>query len=259
MQASTPGRSARSSSRCRPGRPRGRRAGDRCGRARRARSGSRRSQQLLRRDRRVLADLARAVHLHRALARDAAPLGAHAQAADLRADRRHRRRADGRPARADRRRAQLGLPLHLGPRRLVLALRAARPGLHRGGGGVRPLAAATASRERAGGERGPLQIMYRVDGSLRPDRGDPRPLGGLPRLAPGADRQRRRRPAAARHLRRGDRQHLPRRPARHRSSATTAGRRPAARRRLALRATGTSPTRASGRPAAAGRTSPTGG
>ena len=37
------------------------------------------------------------------------------------------RRADGRAARADRRRAQLGLPLHLGAGRVVLRLRAARP------------------------------------------------------------------------------------------------------------------------------------
>ena len=44
-------------------------------------------------------------------------------------------------ARAGRRRAQLGLPLHLGARRLVLGLRAAGHGLHRGGRGVLRLAA----------------------------------------------------------------------------------------------------------------------
>ena len=43
---------------------------------------------------------------------------------------------------------------------------------------------------------------------LRPQRGDPGALGGLPRLTSGADRERRGRPAAARHLRRGPRQHL---------------------------------------------------
>jgi GH15 family glucan-1,4-alpha-glucosidase len=53
--------------------------------------------------------------------------------------------------------------------------------------------------ERAGGEGGPLNIMYRV---------------GLSRLAPGPDRQRRLRPGPARHLRRGAGQHLLRRPAR---------------------------------------------
>ena len=42
-------------------------------------------------------------------------------------------------------------------------------------------------------------------------------------LAPGADRQRRRRPAPARHLRRGAGQHLLRRPARPRRPATAAG------------------------------------
>ena len=38
---------------------------------------------------------------------------------------------------------------------------------------------------------------------LRPHRGDPGPLRGLARIPPGAHRQRRRRPAPARHLRRG--------------------------------------------------------
>ena len=95
---------------------------------------------------------------------------------------------------ADRRRAQLGLPLHLGPGRLLLGLRPARPGLHRGGGRLRRLAAATACDEQVGRRTArPLKIMYRVDGSSRPHRGDPRALGGLPRLAPGPHRQRRRR------------------------------------------------------------------
>ena len=47
-----------------------------------------------------------------------------------------------------------------------------------------------------------LQILYSIDGGATSPRADPRSPGGLPRLAPGADRQRRRRPAAARHLRR---------------------------------------------------------
>ena len=70
------------------------------------------------------------------LAGDGRALGDDAQAHDVRADRRARRRADRRAAGADRRRAQLGLPLHLDPGRLVLGLRAARPGLHRRGAGV---------------------------------------------------------------------------------------------------------------------------
>ena len=45
------------------------------------------------------------------------PRGARAEGAHLRADRRGRRRRDDVAARVDRRRAQLGLPLHLDPRR----------------------------------------------------------------------------------------------------------------------------------------------
>ena len=98
----------------------------------RARDRARRS----RRPSQLLAPLARALALPRALARDGAPLRADPEAADLRADRRARRRADHVAARAARRRAQLGLPLHVDPRRGVLALRAAAARLHRGGGRV---------------------------------------------------------------------------------------------------------------------------
>ena len=62
-----------------------------------------------------------------------AALADHAQGADLRADRRHRRRADDVAARAARRRAQLGLPLLLAARRHVHALRAAQRRLRRRG------------------------------------------------------------------------------------------------------------------------------
>ena len=54
------------------------------------------------------ADWLGAVALPRPLARDGAPLGAHAEAAHLPADRRDRRRADDEPARAARRRAATG-------------------------------------------------------------------------------------------------------------------------------------------------------
>ena len=87
--------------------------------------------------------------LHRPLAGGAAALGDHAEADDLRPDRRPGGRADRRPARAGRRRAQLGLPLHLGPRRLVLGLRPAAAGLHRGGGRVQPAGCATGSTSRS--------------------------------------------------------------------------------------------------------------
>ena len=79
---------------------------------------------------RVLEVVAGAVDLRRPLARGAGALGHHAEADDLRPDRRAGRRADHGPARAGRRRAQLGLPLHVGARRLVLGLRAAGHGLH---------------------------------------------------------------------------------------------------------------------------------
>ena len=42
--------------------------------------------------------------------------------------------------------------------------------------------------EASGDDSAPLKIMYRVDGTLGPDRADARPLRGLARLAPGADR-----------------------------------------------------------------------
>ena len=107
-----------------------------------------------------------AVDLHRPLARDGAALGDHAQADDLRA----------RPAAWSPRRPP-ALPEQVGGERnwdyrytwvrdasfSVYAL--LRPGLHRGGRGVRRLAAATGSREQVGSDGGPLNIMYRVDGS----------------------------------------------------------------------------------------------
>ena len=89
------------------------------------------------RDRGVLAALARAEHLPGPLARGGRTFGHHAQADDLRPIGRPRRRPDRRAARAGRRLPQLGLPLHLGARRLVLGRRAARPGLHRRGGRLR--------------------------------------------------------------------------------------------------------------------------
>ena len=83
-------------------------------------------------------------------------------------------------------------------------------------------------------------------------------LEGYRGSAPGADRQRRRRPAPARHLRRADRLGLPLQQVRHADLPRALGARPR-HRRLALRATGTRPTRASGRRAAARSTSPTRG
>ena len=141
---------------------------------------------------------------------------------------------------------------------LVLRLRAAGAGLHRGGGRVRRLAARTGCNEQAGNGVRPAEDHVPGGRLLGPGRGDPRALRGLARLAPGPDRQRRGRPAPARHLRRGAGRHLPGRQLRHSGWLTRAGRRWRAS-STGSASTGTSPTRASGRPAAAGRTSPTAG
>ena len=79
-------------------------------------------------------------------------------------DRRDRRRADHEPSRAARRRAQLGLPLHLDPRRGLLALRAAAARLHGGGRGVHAAGSRDRFRESSRRGDGPLQIMYGIDG-----------------------------------------------------------------------------------------------
>ena len=118
----------------------------------------------------LLAALAVRLPLPRPVAGDGAPLRAHAEAAHLRADRRDRGRADDQPARADRRRAQLGLPLRLDPRRRVLRVRAAQAGLHRGGRGVHGLPVRARQPLDDGGPAGPLQIMYGIDGRTRPAR-----------------------------------------------------------------------------------------
>ena len=104
-------------------------------------------------DRRVLAPLGRAIAVPGPLARDGRALGADAQAADLPADGRHRRRPHDEPARGDRRPAQLGLPLHVDPRRGLLAVRAPAARLHRGGRRVHELARATDARARAPSRR----------------------------------------------------------------------------------------------------------
>ena len=153
-----------------------------------------------------------------------AALGDHAEADDLRADRRRwwRRRRPGLPEQVGGERnwdyrytwvrdASFSVYALLG---LGFTEEAAAFGgwLRRPGRRSRSAATARPAEHHVPGRR-----------LLRPEGGVAGALGGLPRLAPGAHRQRRRRPAAARHLRRGDGQHLLRRPARHPSSATGAG------------------------------------
>ena len=197
-------------------------------------------------------------HATGALARDGAPLGAHAEAPHL-------------PAR----------PAPSSPRR-----RRACPSRSAAGGtgttatrgsatppspSTRCCASASPTRRRRSwtGSRdrfrrrhgrgdGPAPDHVRDRRPQRADRGDARPLRGLPRLAAGADRQRRRRPAPARHLRRADRLRLPLQQVRPADLARRLGG-ALARSSTGSATTGTSPTRGSGRCAAAGRTSPTRG
>ena len=94
-------------------------------------------------------DWAATLHVRGPLARRGPPLAAHAEGTDVRADRRHRRRADDLAARVDRRRAELGLPLLLAPRRDPHAARAHPRRLRRGGAGR----GATGSCGRSPGRR----------------------------------------------------------------------------------------------------------
>ena len=96
-----------------------------------------------------------------ALARDGASLGAHAEAARLAAYRFAGGRADLRLAGGDRRRAQLGLPLHLDSRCLVHDLCAHAARLHRGSRRLSSLDRGSAATSSADGS---LQIMYGFDG-----------------------------------------------------------------------------------------------
>ena len=166
------------------------------------------------------------------------------------------RRAHARAARAARRRTQLGLPLHLGPGCLVLGFgllalgfteEAARFGRWLG----------DRIREGGGGTGGPLAVLYRVDGTSDLQEESLAHWSGLPRRESRPDRQRRGRAAAARHLRRGPRQRLRRRPRGVR--APPPGWTASARCSTGSASTGTRPRRASGRPAAARKSSPTAG
>ena len=109
-----------------------------------------------RRHRGVLARLAARLRVRRRVCRSRAHVARRAQGADVPADRRDRRRADDVAAGADRRRAELGLPLLLAARRDVHALRADERRLHRRGAGLARLAAAR-GRRRSGEGADPLR------------------------------------------------------------------------------------------------------
>ena len=212
---------------------------------------------LFERDRRVLAAVAVAVALPRPLARDGAPLGAGAEAAHLRADRgassRRRRRAC--PSRsAASATGTTGTPGSATPRSRVYALLAAR--LHRGGRGascgwLRALRASGATSPAPA----PDHVRHRRPAELAEQ--ELAHLEGYRGSRPGAHRQRRGRPAPARHLRRAARLGLPLQQVRRADHRSDPGTTLARARRLGLRATGTSPTRGSGRRAAGARTSST--
>ena len=162
-----------------------------------------RHRRRVRRHRGVLAALAAPLALRRALARDGASLGAHAQAAHVRAHRRDRGRPHHQPAGAARRRTQLGLPLHVDARRRLHALRAAQARVHRGGRRVHGVAGG-ALPPRGRPRVGPAADHVRHRRARGPARAGALAPGGLHGLGAGADRQRGGDPAAARHLRRAD-------------------------------------------------------
>ena len=166
---------------------------------------------------------------------------------NLRPDRRHSRRRHDFAARADRRHAQLGLPLLLASRRDLHPLLPARRGVHRGGRRLARLAAARHRRQR-------LPDADHVRRGRASGASSSSSFPGSPASrdsAPGPDRKCRRRAIPARCLRRGHGLPLP--IAQRRESLRTRG--------LAL-ATGLveflesnldpSPTKASGKSAAAG-------
>ena len=156
----------------------------------------------------VLAAVAEPVALLRTLARDGASLGAHAQAAHVRADRRDRRRAHDEPAGATGRGAELGLSLRVDARRRLHALRAAQTRLHRGGRRVHAVAGGTLPPRRRP-RVGPSADHVRHRRARGSARAGAVASGGVHGLGAGADRQRGGDPTAARRLRRPDGRTLP--------------------------------------------------
>ena len=173
-----------------------------------------------------------------------AALGAGDQGPDLHADRRDRRRADDLAARDAGRRAQLGLPLHLDARLDLHAAGAALAQPRLGGRRVH----AVRRRPRAQRRRRAADHV-RDRRPARPHRVHPRRPLRLRGRAAGADRQRRVRPAPERRLRRRARLDPAAHPPQPAPAAAAVADRPGAG-GVRDRASGASPTRASGRRAA---------
>ena len=129
---------------------------------------------------------------------------AHAQGALLRAHRRARGGGHDLAARDAGRRAQLGLPLHLDPRRHLHALGPLHARVRLGG---QRLLLLHRRRRRGRGATAPDHVRDRR--ARRAPRGDARPPVRLRGRASGADRQRRLRPGPARRLGRDPRLVLP--------------------------------------------------
>ncbi len=195
----------------------------------------------LRRHVRVLGRVARHLHVRRPLRRGRLPLADGAEGDDVCPDWRHRGRADDLASGADRRRAELGLPVLLAPRRQLRALRARRQRLRRGSRLLAGLAPAR-RRRRPGGHPDHVRPRRRA-ATARIRAAVARRLRGLEARP---SRQRREHAVPARRLRRGRGRSL------RGASARAAGRRqrlgaappPASR---ASRPAGRSPTRGSGR------------
>ena len=152
-----------------------------------------------RRDDALLALMARkSAHPRPSVARPGPALRAHDQGPDLHADRRDGGRADDIAPRDARRRAQLGLPLHLDPRHDLHPAGAPLPQPELGGRRVHSV------RRRRGGDRGRVAADHVRDRrQARPDRVDPRRPDRLCGRTAGAGRERGLRPASERRVRRG--------------------------------------------------------
>ena len=148
----------------------------------------------------ILDRLVQPLQLRGRTSRPGDALADHAEGADYRPDRRHRRRAHDLAAGAIRRHAQLGLSLLLAARRHLHAAGADELGLYRRGGCLAPLAVA-----RGGGLAGQHADHVRHLGPAAPSGVGGVVAARLRRRAAGADRQRRARAIATRRLWRTDR------------------------------------------------------